>query len=84
MIKKKQKKNVIEVDLTGPQGNVFYLLGLAQTLSKQIGFDSEEVLAEMQSSVYEHLKKDDIVIMQFGHNDAAKEKTERYVDIEGI
>lgn len=34
-------------------------------------------------SVYENLKKDDIVIMQFGHNDAAKEKTERYVDIEG-
>lgn len=34
-------------------------------------------------SVYEKLKKDDIVIMQFGHNDAAKEKTERYVDIEG-
>ena len=33
--------------------------------------------------VYENLKKDDIVIMQFGHNDAAKEKTERYVDIEG-
>jgi hypothetical protein len=55
MIKKKQKKNVIEVDLTGPQGNAFYLLGLAQTLSKQIGFDTEEVLSEMQSSDYEHL-----------------------------
>ena len=34
-------------------------------------------------SVYENLKKDDIVIMQFGHNDAAKDKTERYVDVEG-
>lgn len=34
-------------------------------------------------SVYEHLKKEDIVIMQFGHNDAAKDKTERYVDVEG-
>jgi lysophospholipase L1-like esterase len=34
-------------------------------------------------SVYNNLKKDDIVIMQFGHNDGAKEKTERYVDIEG-
>lgn len=34
-------------------------------------------------SVYENLKKNDIVIMQFGHNDAAKEKTERYVDVEG-
>lgn len=34
-------------------------------------------------AVYENLKKNDIVIMQFGHNDAAKSKTERYVNIEG-
>lgn len=34
-------------------------------------------------SVYDSLAKDDLVIMQFGHNDAAIEKTERYVDIEG-
>lgn len=34
-------------------------------------------------SVYESLQKDDIVIMQFGHNDAAENKTERYVNIEG-
>lgn len=34
-------------------------------------------------SVYENLKKGDVVIMQFGHNDASKEKTERYVDVEG-
>ena len=34
-------------------------------------------------AVYENLKKDDIVIMQFGHNDAAVEKTERYVNIDG-
>ncbi|QCK13287.1 rhamnogalacturonan acetylesterase [Mangrovivirga cuniculi] len=33
--------------------------------------------------VYEDLKEDDIVIMQFGHNDAAVKKTERYVNIEG-
>lgn len=33
--------------------------------------------------VYEKLKKGDVVIMQFGHNDAAKDKTERYVDVEG-
>lgn len=34
-------------------------------------------------SVYENLKKGDVVIMQFGHNDASKEKTDRYVDIQG-
>ena len=34
-------------------------------------------------SVYEALEKDDIVLMQFGHNDASESKTERYVDVEG-
>lgn len=34
-------------------------------------------------SIYENLKKDDLVIMQFGHNDAAGNKPERYVNIEG-
>jgi len=33
--------------------------------------------------VYENLKEDDVVMMQFGHNDAAENKTERYVNIEG-
>lgn len=34
-------------------------------------------------AVYENLKKDDLVLMQFGHNDAAEDKPERYVNIEG-
>ena len=57
MIKKKQKKGVIEVDLTGPQGNAYYLLGLASQLSKQLGMDKDAVLKEMQSSNYENLIK---------------------------
>ncbi|MFB9075887.1 rhamnogalacturonan acetylesterase [Flavobacterium procerum] len=35
------------------------------------------------ASVYKSLQKGDIVMMQFGHNDAAVDKTERYVNIEG-
>jgi lysophospholipase L1-like esterase len=34
-------------------------------------------------SVYDSLKEGDVVVIQFGHNDAAVQKTERYVDIEG-
>ena len=34
-------------------------------------------------AVYENLKKEDLVLMQFGHNDAAEDRTERYVPIEG-
>ncbi|PIB35585.1 GDSL family lipase [Reichenbachiella sp. 5M10] len=33
--------------------------------------------------VYESLQQEDVVLMQFGHNDAAVDKTERYVDVEG-
>ena len=50
------KKQVI--DLTGPQGNAFYLLGTAQSLCKQIGISVEkkyEILDEMKSDDYEHL-----------------------------
>src|SRR5690606_4268110 len=35
------------------------------------------------SSVHRDLKKGDLVLMQFGHNDAAETKTERYVTVEG-
>ena len=34
-------------------------------------------------AVYEALKPGDVVMIQFGHNDGAVDKTERYVDIEG-
>lgn len=33
--------------------------------------------------IYSELQPGDLVIISFGHNDAAKEKTERYVDVEG-
>jgi lysophospholipase L1-like esterase len=34
-------------------------------------------------AVFESLKENDVVLIQFGHNDAAENKPERYVDIEG-
>ncbi|WP_343590915.1 rhamnogalacturonan acetylesterase [Flavobacterium sp.] len=33
--------------------------------------------------VYENLKKGDLVLIQFGHNDAAEDRPERYVNLEG-
>lgn len=35
------------------------------------------------NEVYRSLKKNDLVLMQFGHNDAAVDKPERYVNISG-
>ena len=56
MIKQKQtQNNGIEIDLTGPQGNAYYLLGAAKNLAKQLDFDSNKILNEMQSGDYENL-----------------------------
>tara|TARA_B100000287_G_scaffold192172_1_gene181334 strand:- start:65 stop:283 length:219 start_codon:yes stop_codon:yes gene_type:complete len=47
------KKQVI--DLTGPEGNAFFLLGTASNLCKQLDMDDESVLEEMKSGDYENL-----------------------------
>ena len=53
MIRSKQNKG-IEIDLTGPQGNVFFLIGTARNLAKQLGLDSAEIQKQMMSSDYEN------------------------------
>ena len=55
MILEKPKQTGITIDLTGPQGNAFYLLGTASNLAKQLGLNSEEILEEMKSGDYENL-----------------------------
>ena len=54
-IKKKVSKSTIEIDLTGPNGNAFYLIGAAKNLAKQLGLDGKAIQAEMMSGNYEHL-----------------------------
>ena len=60
MIKKKSalKNRKIEIDLTGPDGNAYALLGYAKTLYKEMGKSDEKILSlqkEMTSGDYEHL-----------------------------
>ena len=62
MIKSKENtpKRNIEIDLTGPPGNAYYLLGLASRWSKELQFSDsyrEEMLEKMKSSDYENLVK---------------------------
>ena len=54
-IVEKPRTNGIEIDLTGPQGNAFYLLGTAKKLANQLGLDSDEILNEMKNGDYENL-----------------------------
>lgn len=50
-----EKETKLEIDLTGPDGNAFVLIGYASRLSKQLGLDSKQVTTEMMSGDYEHL-----------------------------
>jgi len=53
----KTKKSGIEIDLTGSQGNAFYLLCTARTLAKQLNKNANSIIDEMKSGDYEHLLK---------------------------
>jgi len=55
MIRKKQPKKEIIIDLTGPDGNAFALMGYARQFARQLGLDSNEIIEEMQSGDYENL-----------------------------
>ena len=57
MIREKQQHSgPIIIDLTGPDGNAFALMGLANRLGKQLDFeDIPGLLEEMQAGDYEHL-----------------------------
>lgn len=57
MIKKKQKQQgPITIDLTGPDGNVFALMGFAKRFAKQLGWQDEgnALIEDMMSADYEH------------------------------
>ena len=45
----------IEIDLTGPDGNAYVLLGYAKNFAKQLGIQSDSILEDMTSGDYEHL-----------------------------
>ena len=54
----KQFDREIVIDLTGPQGYAFCLMGYARDYGKQIGMekaDIDEMIKDMMSSDYEHL-----------------------------
>jgi tRNA U54 and U55 pseudouridine synthase Pus10 len=44
-----------EIDLTGPDGNAFFLFGLASRWAKDLGKNEKKILDDMKSGDYEHL-----------------------------
>ncbi len=69
MIRAKQEHTgPIVVDLTGPDGNAFALIGLATRLAKQLGIDSHTInviKTKMMSGDYENLLQ--VFDKHFGH-----------------
>ncbi len=66
MIKSKSEMpSGIEIDLTGPEGNAYALMGYAGRFCKQLGLNKEEVIAEMMMGDYENLL--DVFEKNFGH-----------------
>ena len=57
MIKKKTEQRKIVIDLTGPEGNVFVLMGYAKQYAKQLDLDGDKIIKEMTSSDYENAVK---------------------------
>jgi hypothetical protein len=53
--KNKRKNKRIEIDLTGPDGNAFVLLGYAKRLSRELDLDHKQILDEMMGGDYENL-----------------------------
>ena len=54
MIKKKEEITEIVIDLTGSDGNVFYLIGQGRKFCKQLGLDANEFTTKMMSADYEN------------------------------
>ncbi len=53
-----QRNSLIEIDLTGTDGNAFALLGYAKKMCYHMGFSEEEeraILDEMRAGDYENL-----------------------------
>jgi hypothetical protein len=45
----------VQIDLTGPDGNAFVLLGMAKRYARQLGKDADDILDRMKSGDYENL-----------------------------
>ena len=55
IVDKRPIKDKIEIDLLGPEGNAFALLGIAKDLCHKTGIEWEPVKNEMTSGDYEWL-----------------------------
>jgi hypothetical protein len=52
IVKKEEERGPIKVDLTGPDGNAFVLMGMAKRWARDLGLDGEMIQKEMMMGDY--------------------------------
>lgn len=57
ILTKPKETGVIKIDLTGPDGNAFNLMGIARALGKAQGKNVDGIIDRMRSGDYENLVK---------------------------
>jgi hypothetical protein len=56
MIREKQSQTgPVIIDLTGPDGNAFALMGYARKFARQLGLNSDTIIKNMMAGDYENL-----------------------------
>jgi hypothetical protein len=55
MIREKNRNATPVIDLTGPEGNAFCLMGYARKFARQLGLNSDTIIQQMMSGDYENL-----------------------------
>ena len=55
MIRAKEIAENVVIDLTGPEGNAFCLMGYAKKFARQLDLDANQIIQEMKSGDYENL-----------------------------
>ncbi len=55
MIRTKKAPKELVIDLTGPDGNAFVLMGMVSGFARQLGKDGKAIVEEMKMGDYEHL-----------------------------
>lgn len=53
--KKQPRQGKIEIDISGPQGNAFVIMGYARQYARQLSMDPKPIIDEMMSGDYENL-----------------------------
>jgi hypothetical protein len=55
IVSKESRSGPVEIDLTGPDGNAYALMGYASRFAKQLGRDPKPIIQRMTSADYENL-----------------------------